>query len=103
MLYDYGPEASGASIPVRYVTGYGPCRWRHCGFRSVPLFFQVVSIVTRIRKQTEFVDFDNLIAYPVQKIPVVSDHQQGGIRFTQVFLEPFGHFDVQVVGRFVQD
>ena len=39
MLYDYGPEASGASIPVRYVTGYGPCRWRHCGFRSVPLFF----------------------------------------------------------------
>ena len=33
----------------------------------------------------------------------MSDHQQGGIRFTQVFLEPFGHFDVQVVGRFVED
>ena len=41
--------------------------------------------------------------YPVEKITVVGDHQQRHGRSPEKVFEPFHHFQIQVVGRFVQN
>ncbi len=66
-------------------------------------FGQIIGVVAGVREQAEFVNFDNLIAYPVQKVTVMCDHEQRAICFSQVIFQPFGHFNVQVVGRFVKN
>ncbi len=41
---------------------------------------------------------------PVHELPVVAGHQQGAFKFAaQPFLKPEDRFDIEVVGRFVEE
>ena len=43
------------------------------------------------------------VAYPVEEISVVGDHQQRAPRAAEIALEEFDSIDVEVVGRLVHD
>lgn len=49
------------------------------------------------------VDFRDFPHHPVEKVPIVGDHQDGAFIFLQIVLEPDHHPPVQVVGRLVQN
>ena len=66
-------------------------------------FLQIIIIVSFIRIDLLAVNLENLVADAVEEVAVVRYHQQTDIRPAQVALEPFGHLEVEVVRRLVED
>lgn len=70
-----------------------------------PLGLQLekAGIVGFVDVQPAMVDFRDFPHHPVEKVPIVGDHQDGAFIFLQIVLEPDHHPPVQVVGRLVQN
>ena len=66
-------------------------------------FLQIIAVVTFILINLLIVNFDNLRADTIEEITVVRHHQQAQVGATQVVLQPFGHVQVQMVGRLIEN
>ena len=64
---------------------------------------EVVTVISFIRINLLVVYFDDFRADTIEEITVVRHHQQAQIGTVQVFFQPFGHIEIQVVGRLVQN
>ena len=62
----------------------------------------VGAVVARVHGQLLVVQVDNMIGHAVDEIAVVGNKQQGARVFAQVAFQPQGRFQIQVVGRFVE-
>ena len=69
---------------------------------TLSLQLQKAGIIGLIAINRAFVDFHNPVAYTVQKIPVMGDHDQCASPFFQIVLQPVCHVIVQMVGGLVQ-
>ena len=49
------------------------------------------------------VELDGLVRHPVEKIPVVRDHEEGGAHPCEVIFQPLDHAAVQVVRRLIEN
>ena len=74
----------------------------HPGFIDFRPFFGILRVISRIGFHRAQDQLRHPSAHVVQEIPVVADHQHGPAVAVQVFLQPGDAFQVQVVGRFVQ-
>ena len=72
-------------------------------FDTLLAFFEVIAVVTFILVDLLIVYFDNLGANTIKEVTVVSHHQQAKVGTTQVIFQPFGHIQVQMVGRLIKD
>ena len=72
------------------------------GINPFLTLFQVIAIIAFIRINLLVVYLDDFGADSIQEIAVVGDHEQTQCTATQITFQPFGHFQVEVVGRFVQ-
>ena len=64
---------------------------------------KIVRIVATIVVEASILQFENIAAHAVEKIAVVSDHQQRTTRRGQILFEPLGHLGVEVVGGLVEN
>ncbi len=48
------------------------------------------------------VELNDFIAHTFQKVAVVRHHKECQLRFCKIALEPFNHFQIQMVGGFVK-
>ena len=49
------------------------------------------------------IKLEDLIAHPVEEVTVVSYHEESLCRLSEIFLEPFDHAHVEVVGRLIEE
>ena len=75
----------------------------HFNLFSLSLSFQISQIIAAIAVKLAFVDLHDPVYYAVQKITVVSDHDQGAFCIFQKGFQPFRHSAVEMVCRLVQD
>ena len=105
------------------VTGFVSARLRHSAhpveFRTVKVvgsfyfhtfsvypflsLFEVIAIISFILIHLPIVYFDNFRTDTVEEITVVSHHQQTEIGTAKIIFEPFGHIQIQMVGRLVKN
>ena len=72
-------------------------------FNTFLTLFEIIAVVTFILVDLLIVYFDNLGANTIKEVTVVSHHQQAKVGTTQVIFQPFGHIQVQMVGRLIKD
>lgn len=108
--FDAGPAFGAAARAPRPSTrppgAAGSWRLRSVPWAiSFPLGLQLekAGIVGFVDVQPAMVDFRDFPHHPVEKVPIVGDHQDGAFIFLQIVLEPDHHPPVQVVGRLVQN
>ena len=78
----------------------------HLGIQRVHSFlsfFQIIAVIPFILINLFPVYLDNLTTDTIQKITVVRHHQNTNVRARKISFQPFGHFQVQVVGWLVKD
>ena len=66
-------------------------------------FLQIIAVVSFILEYLLTIYFNDLATYPIQEIAVVRHHQDTDIRTAQISFQPFGHFQIEVVGRLIED
>ena len=49
------------------------------------------------------VKLENLITDSIEEITVVCDHEESLCRLCEIFLEPFNHAHIEVVGRLIEE
>ena len=64
---------------------------------------QIVGVITLVDIDLSAVDFDDFVTYPVEKVAVMGDHQEGHFRTGKEVLKPFDGRYVKMVGRLVEN
>ena len=79
---------------------------RHLGIRCVDTFLtflQIIAIVPFVSIYGTVVQFQYDGTNPIQKITVVCHHQQTQLGTFQITFKPLYHFQVEMIGRLVQN
>ena len=66
-------------------------------------FLQIITIITFIRIDLLIIDLDDLTTNTIQEVTVVRHHQDTDIGPAQIIFQPFGHLQIQMVRRLIQD
>ena len=90
-------------VEFRTIEVVGTFYFHAFSFDAFLTFLQIIAVVTFILINLLIVNFDNLRADTVEEITVVRHHQQAQVGATQVVFQPFGHVQVQMVGRLIED
>ena len=90
-------------LQLRAIQVVGTGNFRIGRLDALLTFFQVITVISFIRIQLAVVYLYDFRTYPVQEITVVRHHEQTQASTVQVFLQPLGHVQVEVVGRLVQN
>ena len=53
--------------------------------------------------QKGLIHFHDSCCHTIQKVTVMRNHQDRSPELDQIFFQPFGHIEIQVVGRLVQN
>ena len=69
---------------------------------SLLAFFQIVAVVAAVGVYRVVVKLQDDVAHAVEEEAVVGDHKQRFVAPVQVALQPFYHFEVEMVGRLIQ-
>ena len=72
------------------------------GFDALFAFFQIIAVIALVLVYTAVVYLDYLRADAVEEVAVVRHHQQSEVGAAQIIFQPFGHIQVEVVGRLIQ-
>ena len=105
-VFGFGPASLRLTAhPVQFLAKQVACPvdFRIQSLYAFLTFFQVIAVISFILVNLLPVYFDDLATDTVQEITVVRHHQYANVRTRQVSFEPFGHLQIQVVGRFVED
>ena len=73
------------------------------GLDTLLALLQIITVIAFILINLPVVYLYDFGAYTVEEITVVSHHQQAKVGTTQVIFQPFGHIQVQMVGRLIKD
>ena len=74
----------------------------HCLHTFLALL-QVIAVVSFILEYLLTINFNDLTTYAIQEITIVCHHQDTDIGTAQVSFQPFSHFQIEVVGRLIED
>jgi hypothetical protein len=64
---------------------------------------EIIAVVAAIFYKVTPMDFTDLVAYAVQKVSVVRNHQKGQVEILKIGLEPFDDLDIQMICRFIKN
>ena len=75
------------------------------GFIFLPerFFFKIIRVRSGVTAEFPSFEFNDAIAYVFKEVAIVRNHEKRDARLLKEFFEPFNHFDIQVVGRLVQN
>ena len=90
-------------IEFRTVKVVGTFYFYTFSFDTFLTFLEIITVVTFILVDLLIVYFNNLRTNTIKEITVVRHHQQTKIGTTQIIFQPFGHIQVQVIGRLIKD
>src|SRR5699024_8060308 len=62
-----------------------------------------IFIIPFVMVELALIELKDMITNPIQKIAIVSNHQQCHFRLDQVFLQPFNHLNIQMVGGLIKN
>ena len=101
--FDY--YVRSATNPFQLMLKHLSCLFRRYAlvFLAFATFPHVIIEVAVVGVNGAVIHLENLVAYAVEEISVVSDHKQRHIRLSKVIFKPLHHLHVEVVGRLVEE
>ena len=94
---------SSHPVQLRAIKVVRLCHFCTRHIQSLLALFKEIGIIAKISVDGLVIQFKNVVAHTVQEIPVVCNHQQRKCATREIFLKPFNHLQIQMVGRLVQN